>query len=825
MVTRMEIALLRRQKSICNDLETREAMPPAAVAAERLTATPMPIPRSRTTANDAIVGIWTILLSAAVVTALYIGRDILIPLALASFLTFLLAPLVSRLQRWLGRIGAVLTVVALLLGIAVGGGWILTRQIVDLADELPNYKENIRTKLRAFRGTETTTLDRLTETVDDLKKELPGASDEEENAGTDGGDAADFFTAPSDPSDRPERPTRVQVVEGPETGPLKTIQLYLSPLLEPLGRAALVLLLLIFMLLKREDLRARVIRLIGQGRISATTRAMDDAGARVSRYLLMLLIVNVTYGVPVAIGLYFIGVPNAILWGTFAIILRFIPYIGPWIAAAFPVLLSLAVSPDWQMPLMTISMFIVLEILSNNVMEPWLYGSSTGVSPLALIVAAVFWTWLWGPVGLVLATPFTVCLVVMGRYIPRMEFLAVLLSDEEALTPSEDCYHRLLRAGEHDEIELVDQFLRTHTPTELYDSVLVPVIVIAETDYRHGLLELDQRNFVMQGLRDLVEELAIRAETSSAESKDGDEPRPPCRVHLVPARTERDEIAALMLGQLLGHSSYEISAGAAKATIGEKLTAAEAATPDVVCISVVAPARIAQVRVLCRRLRERLPTVPIVVGFWSVSDTLAETSEPLLEAGADELVHSLADATNVLHKLSLPITTLMAPAPIPDDEEERLSEMATLDFDRPEHRSRLAALVQKIAGVFEVEIAMITAIGRDRQRFLAQSGLPEAIAEIGETTREASICGHVLAANQALLIEDLARDRRFANNPFVKDNGLRFYAGVPLHTPGGKIFGTLCLLSFNPRRFSEREIRLLDHYATDISEELTAPAQ
>ncbi len=208
------------------------------------------------------------------------------------------------------------------------------------------------------------------------------------------------------------------------------------------------------MLLQREDLRSRLIRLIGQGRISTTTRAMDDAGRRVSRYLLMQLVVNVSYGVPVAIGLYFIGVPNAVLWGAFAVVLRFIPYVGPWIAAAFPIILSLAVSPGWMMPLLTIGLFIVLELLSNNVMEPWLYGSSTGVSSIALIVAAVFWTWLWGPVGLVMATPLTVCLVVMGRHVPRLSFLSVLLSDEEALTPAEDCYHRLLTVGEQDEMRI-----------------------------------------------------------------------------------------------------------------------------------------------------------------------------------------------------------------------------------------------------------------------------------------------------------------------------------------------------------------------------------
>ena len=229
----------------------------------------------------------------------------------------------------------------------------------------------------------------------------------------------------------------------------------------------------------------------------------------------MQLVVNVSYGIPVAIGLYFIGVPNAVLWGAFATVLRFIPYIGPWIGAAMPVALSLAVSPSWTMPLLTIGLFVVLELLSNNVMEPWLYGSSTGVTPIALIVAAVFWTWLWGPVGLILSTPLTVCLVVMGRHVPRLSFLSVLLSDEEALTPAEDCYHRLLTVGEQDELEFVEAYLKANSLMALYDSVFIPVIIATETDHRLELLDDEQRLLVEQSLRDIIEDLGALPQVES----------------------------------------------------------------------------------------------------------------------------------------------------------------------------------------------------------------------------------------------------------------------------------------------------------------------
>jgi len=385
--------------------------------------------RSKTAGTDALVGIWAIALASFVMATLYVTRDFLIPLALAALLTFLLSPLVTRIERWLGRITAVLLVAAMILAATVAVGWVLTRQLVDLAAKLPDYKENIQTKLRSFKVPTGGVFTRFSETVEELRKDLPGAENLTPTVAK--------AQTPAAVTPRPAPAAEPVQVEPSSLSLTGLVQYLITPLLGPLGKAALVVLLVVFMLLRREDLRRRLIRLIGKGHISAATHAMEDAGARVSRYLLMQLVVNVSYGIPVAIGLYFIGVPNAVLWGAFAAVLRFIPYIGPWIAAVLPITLSLAVSPNWTMPLLTIGLFIVLELLSNNLMEPWLYGSSTGVTPIALIVAAVFWTWLWGPVGLVLSTPLTVCLVVIGRNVPRLSFLSVVLSDEEALTPAE----------------------------------------------------------------------------------------------------------------------------------------------------------------------------------------------------------------------------------------------------------------------------------------------------------------------------------------------------------------------------------------------------
>jgi len=787
----------------------------------------MPARPTKTTATHALVGIWTILLTTFIVAALYFARDLLIPIALAALLTFLFSPLVTRLERWIGRVTAVLLVVALIFTGVGMAGWMLSRQLVDLASKLPGYKGNIITKLHAFQLPRGGTFTRLSETVEELKQELPGAKEQPPREGE----------APRAATPSPLKPSSAdadvqRTGTSNEKSPFGLIRNLIAPLLGPLGIAALVLLLLIFMLLQREDLRGRLIRLVGQGRISATTRAMDDAGARVSRYLFMQLVVNVTYGIPVATGLYFLGVPNALLWGAFAVVLRFIPYIGPWIAAAFPVTLALATSPGWVIPLLTIGLFVVLEILSNNVMEPWLYGSSTGVSPIALIIAAVFWTWLWGPVGLVLATPLTVCLVVMGHHVTRLQFLSVLLSDDEALTPAEDCYHRLLTPGERDELDLIESYLKANSLVALYDSVFIPVLVAAETDARAELLDPEQLGNLEQNLRDIIEDLGTRPAVASRDAvqKDkaaaDDEVAPPpvitpgCRVICLPARASRDELAGGMLVQLLRQQGFGAENAPADLVIDELGALVEKADVDVLCISVVRPSTVLHARYLCLKLRALFPNQKIVVGLWGAGEELAEAADRLRESGADTVVTTLAEAIRQLAQLAPALTDGMTPAPIPPDEEERLAALAGLHLIDTGPEPVFDRHTAKLARVFEVPIVLITLIDRDREFIKAQTGLSGELAKTRQTPRDGSVCGHVVAMNQMMVIEDLARDRRFANNPLIKTNGFRFYAGVPLLAPNGQPVGALCLLDVKPRRFTEREMRLLQEYASEVTEEI-----
>ena len=788
----------------------------------------MATPKTKIAATDALVGLWAVALASFVIATLYFARDLLIPLALSALLTFLLAPLVSRLERWIGRIAAVLVVVALIFAGLGATGWMLTRQLVDLATKLPEYKGNIIEKLHAFHTPKGGAFTKLSETIEDLKKELPGGS---------GAAAPNVTQEPGKPETSVASPPAerklavpVEVVEtATEAHPMELAKSIIAPLLGPLGTGALVLILVIFMLLQREDLRSRLIRLIGQGRISATTRAMDDASGRVSRYLLMQFMVNVTYGVCIATGLYFIGVPNFGLWGAFGTVLRFIPYVGPWVATILPTILALAVSPHWTMPILTVALFTSVELLLNNVMEPLLYGRHTGTSSVALIIAAVFWTWLWGPIGLVLATPLTVCLVVMGRHVPRLAFLSVLLSDEEALTPAEDCYHRLLTPGEHDELELVESYLKAHPLTALYDAVFIPVITAAETDARLELLDQEQLTQIEQSMRDIIEDLGMRPPPAaqSVEEKSADPPVAPLplpapggRVYCLSARAERDELAGAMLAQLLQQQAFEVQNASAKLAAGELVELVGKASVDAICISVVPPSTVIHARYLCTKLRARLRDLKIVVGLWGATENLPDAGQRLRASGADEIVTTLAEALVQLGKFVPPLGETL-PAPLHADEEARLAALHELHLLDTEPEPVFDRFTAKLARIFDVQLALIMLVDRERQFIKSQAGAGATLAETRQIPRAALPCSYVIASNETLVVDDLARDRRFAGSPLVRARGLRFYAGVPLHAPNGQPIGTLSVLDTAPRQLTPREKRLLEEYAREVTEEIS----
>jgi predicted PurR-regulated permease PerM/CheY-like chemotaxis protein len=566
-----------------------------------------------------------------VVGALYVGSDILIPLALAILLSFMLRPVVIRLQRFgLGRIPAVLAVVLLLFVALLGLGAIVANQVVNLADSLPRYEWNMRTKIRDLRTAVPSggVVERTSDMLRDLGEELGKATTPTEGETKSEGEAA-----------APEPvPVRIQQ---PEASPLQTLREVGGPLVAPIATAGLVVVFVIFMLLQREDLRDRLLRLVGASDVARATEAMDDAAKRISRYLLMQLIINVLYGIPVGIGLYFLGVPNPILWGLFATVLRFIPYLGPVIAALFPIALSFAVAPGWTLPLLIIALFVTLELFSNNVLEPWLYGSSTGLSPVAVLVAAVFWTTLWGPVGLLLSTPLTVCLVVLGRHVPRLGFFHVLLGKEPALAPELKFYQRLLARDPDEATELVEEYLEGESLDKLYDAVIMPALGLAEQDRLRGSLDRATVQGIAEDMIGVIEELAEDEERAPDEVAARDAGAILC----IGPRNGLDEAAAAMLAHLLRQGGLGATTLSRDAVTGRNLARLERQGVALICLSYVNPAATQHAHRLTRRLRQHFgPEVRIMVGLWTASPA-AEAREELLQAvGADLLATSLGQA-------------------------------------------------------------------------------------------------------------------------------------------------------------------------------------
>jgi predicted PurR-regulated permease PerM/CheY-like chemotaxis protein len=574
---------------------------------------------------------------AAIVGALYFGRDLFLPLVLAGLLCFLLAPLCKRFEKWrFGRIGSVLATTMLAFSLIAGVAYVCASQVLDLADSLPGYRTNLLQKVATLKIHSNGPLRRASETIEDVTNAL---NEEPETP-----------AVQVKPGSRKETPpVRVEVVSTAGDA-WESLQAVLRPMLAPLSQAAVVVVLVVFMLLGREDLRDRLIHLIGHGRLPMTTQALDDAGQRISRYLLAQVMVNVSYGVPLAIGLWFIGIPNAVLWGLLGTVLRFLPYIGPWIAASFPLAVSLAVSNSWTTPLLVLALVVCLELISNNAVEPWLYGASTGLSAIAIVASAVFWTWLWGSVGLVLATPLTVCLAVAGKHVPSLAFLDLLLGQKPPIAPSNRLYQRMLALDEEEAVAIVEKHAEEESVDAAMDEVMLPALVNADADDRKGLVSEETRAERLQLLRDLLDELN-NAPTVS------DEANP--QILLIPAAREVDEIAALMLAHLLRARGLEVRVLSAKLLVAESLAKAVELAPPLLCICSLPPVSVLAARQLCKRLRAQLSDTRIVVALLqSEDDEFARRRERLEKAGAEDVLSNLTRTAARIAELA----TLKVPA-------------------------------------------------------------------------------------------------------------------------------------------------------------------
>jgi len=595
---------------------------------------------------------------AGIILILYFARAVLIPLALALTLNFLLSPMVMRLQRLrMRRVLAVAVVMLVSMAVVAGMGWIVADQLVQVASDLPKYRLNIHEKIDALHLSPESTLGRAAVSVKEIDSDfidLQAAPNSQEAPAT--------TTLPRTVLPRVQAAVPVQVVT-PPANRLQYLGQMLSPMLKPLGTAGMVVIFTVFILIKQEDLRDRFLRLAGVAQLHAMTLALDDAAQRISRYLTMQFLVNACYGLCFGVGVFFIGIPNALLWGVIAGLFRTVPYVGAMAATAFPFVLALAIFHGWGPPVLVVLLFGFLDLMASNVIEPLLYGAHTGISSLALLVTTVFWTMLWGWAGLVLAVPLTVCAIVLGRYVPRMSFLHVLLGDETALSAEAQFYQRLLALDQDDARNIANNYLKSHSLMSLYDGVLIPALTLAEQDRHKGALNETRESFLFLSVSEIVSELAVyQSEGAPAKPRtlmsrwmsnrqpvmpaaSQAEPVPSStRIFCLAANDRADEITSSMLAQLLerdGHGVLSLPVGSPFEEIVENLPLEP---QDVICISALPPFAFAQAASLCQRVRLHLPEVKILAGIWGVSGDLEKAKARFGGAHPDTVVGSLAQA-------------------------------------------------------------------------------------------------------------------------------------------------------------------------------------
>ncbi|WP_426232540.1 AI-2E family transporter [Pararhizobium sp. DWP3-4] len=619
-------------------------------------------PSSGTFVNTTLSGRMILILIGAAVL-LRVGQDIFVPLALSLLLTFTLAPIVTFLRkRYIPKIAAVVLTVASAFLVIATFSFIVAGQVANLADNIPTYQRNIIDKVHALReaGTGTGIFEHLTKVVERVGAEMQNRATE---------------TRDETPSSTQQRePLPVEIVT--PSKPIETLVNVILPLISPFATAGLVIVLVIFMLLEREDLRDRFIRLVGLGDLHRTTAALQDAGTRVGKYLLMQLVVNSLYAVPITLGLWLLGIPNAILWGLFTLVLRFVPYIGPVIGMILPLFLALAISPGWSLVAWVAALFITIEVISNNVIEPWLYGSHTGLSPLAIIISAIFWSWLWGPLGLMLSTPLTVCLVVLGRYVPQFSFLDVLLGNEPVLQPQEKLYQRLLAGDPSEATDNAEDFLEEGYLIDYYENVGLPALLLGEMDRQRGVMTETQIALVAASMQTLIGNLADmadeeekdeeleQAQTDAAEAADElDLPDGRGRSILcLGGRGAMDNAVASMLAQILAVQGAHVADNRVL-NDPQGSDPLEASNADTVLIAFLNGNSKSQARQIIRRLKRRKPSLRVgIVVPMADSERSAQIAPD--EINADFVSLSLTEATRSALSNAEPVALKSAVRPL-----------------------------------------------------------------------------------------------------------------------------------------------------------------
>jgi predicted PurR-regulated permease PerM len=614
----------------------------------------------------------TLIIVGAVTAALYLGRGIAIPVAIAILISFSLGPPVGWLhRRHFGRIPAIIAVVVPALVAVVAFAYVVTAEVGRLLDNVPAYQANIESKINNVANAlpSRAALDRGTDFLRHLRgaqREGPATAPTPQH----GSRGHEVLTAT--PTDG--KPIAVEI-QNPDPTPIDIARALLGPLVEPVSDIALILLFVVFFLAEKETLRDRIIRLAGVKDLHRTTRAMDEAGTRVSRYLLLQTLVNIAFGTVVTIALYSAGLPNAALWGGLAAVLRFVPYLGVVAASVLPLAVAFAVDPGWQMLFWTGGIFLAMELLTGNVLEPWLYGSSTGLSAVALVLSAIFWTWLWGAIGLLLATPLTVCIAVIGRYVPQLAFLDILLGNQAPLRPHEAFYQRLLAGRPDEAVSQAEDYIRTHSMSAFLERVVLRALLLAERDRLRGELEDEYLKQVADGSRTVIETLEargripVRAIPLAAE--DANAAAESDVIICAAGRSELDEAAAFLLARTLDGNGRTVFVLPYAAAIHVALPDIDPLRIKTVCLSYLDPEAVPHARYLARRFRRRIDTeICLIAAFWGMEQDAAKMEHARAETRADRVVPSLEAAVEAIEQAEQGTDSL------PANDEPELRELA-----------------------------------------------------------------------------------------------------------------------------------------------------
>ncbi len=786
--------------------------PGRRVAGGRRGTLPSPSPLVQKPTDAPLTRFITFATMLLVVMILRVGEDVVIPIALSVLLAFLLSPCVNRLARW-GLPDALAVCLTATLGFAVLGGlgWIVGTQAVSVLEELPRHEENIRAKISSLKHLQQKpgSLSRTTGLVESLQEEVSAAPSEAAGA-------------------RDERKARAPVpvmITEAETRPTEFLRQMLAPALEPLGTGGIVIVFVVAILFQREDLRDRFIKLISGGRMNTATQAVNDAARRVSRYLGMQLLVNAAYGIPVGVGLYIIGIPGAVLWGLLATVLRFIPFLGPWIAAAFPLALAVAVDPGWTKLLYTAALFITLELISNNVIEVLVYGASTGISSFALLVAAVFWTWLWGTAGLFLSTPLTVCLLVMGKYVPGLKFLSVLLGSDPALAPPTLFYQRMLLMSFDEMHELARKYVGERSLVAFYDDIFIPALILAEEDRHNGDLAEVRQRFIIQAGRELIEELSPDAD-EAGEATAGSEPPGAGPIHIlgIPARDEADELVALMVQHVLRSRGIHAEVSAITRSPAENAAMIARHGIATTFISALPPSALVAARQACRRLKAECGGARVLVGVWSREARARDLKPRFRGAMPDEVATSLGEAVAFLENAArMPATN----TPAGDAGASAAEARTTEPLSREEAAGEVYERVRRgLAQAFEVPVSLIKIVDCDRGFWSAAPWFPSEADVARDALRETAIASAVDPASDLVLVEDIRKDKRFSDNRVLIERGVNYLAGVPLRGRDGRVVGILCVIDTKARSTAEHQMKALQSHAAELMAALeTKPAE